>query len=139
MDLDVDGKGFTLENLKTKVEGEVFSFHYNDYTYKDIVVTGELGKKIFNGDLKSNDPNAKLSFNGLADLSQEIKSFDFKANVEYANLNTLNFVSRDKVSEFKGKVNMEVKGSNYDNAVGKVLIKNTTYKNQDGQYKFQDF
>ncbi|WP_431157641.1 translocation/assembly module TamB domain-containing protein [Winogradskyella poriferorum] len=137
--LDLDGKGFRIDNLRTDVKGEVFSLNYNNYNYKNISVSGDLGNKIFNGLLKADDPNLKLDFNGLADFSQEIKNFDFNADVEYANLKVLNFVTRDSVSEFKGRVRMTALGSSYDNASGAINIKNTKYRNQDGEYRFEDF
>ena len=137
--LDVDGKGFTIDNLRTDVKGDVYALDYNGYSYKDIDISGDLGNKIFNGLLKADDPNLKLNFNGLVDFSQDLKKFDFKANVGYANLKALNFVTRDSISEFRGLVSMTGTGSTYDNAVGAVNIKNTTYRNQDSRYKFQDF
>ncbi|MFK7833832.1 MAG: translocation/assembly module TamB domain-containing protein [Winogradskyella sp.] len=139
LNLDVDGKGFTLDNLRTDVKGDVFVLDYNGYVYRDIKLSGDLGNKIFNGIVKAEDLNLKLDFNGLVDFSEDIKKFDFKANVGYANLNRLNFVTRDNISEFRGLVSMTARGSSYDNASGAINIKNTTYKNQDGSYNFQDF
>ena len=137
--VDVDGKGFTLDNLRTDIKGDVFSLDYNDYTYEGIVISGDLGNKVFNGRLITEDPNLQLDFNGLVDFSEEQKLFDFQANVGYADLKVLNFVDRDSISEFRGLVNMTATGSTYDNASGTVNIKNTTYKNQDGRYRFEDF
>ncbi|MCA0132629.1 translocation/assembly module TamB domain-containing protein [Winogradskyella alexanderae] len=137
--LDLDGKGFRLENLRTDVKGQVYRLNYNNYDYQNIEVSGNLGNKVFNGILRANDPNLLLDFNGLADFSKEIKNFDFNANVGYANLRTLNFVTRDSLSEFKGKVRMTARGSSYDNATGAINIKNTVYKNQDSEYRFEDF
>jgi hypothetical protein len=139
LNLDVDGKGFTIDNLRTDVKGDVFVLDYNGYTYRDISLSGDLGNKIFNGVLKTEDLNLKLDFNGLVDFSQELKKFDFKANVGYANLKVLNFVTRDSVSEFRGLVTMTARGTTYDNASGAININSTTYKNQDSNYKFQDF
>ncbi len=137
--LDLDGKGFRIDNLRTNIKGDVYSLNYNDYTYMDIKVSGDLGNKVFNGILNAEDLNLKLDFNGLADFSGEIKNFDFNADVGYANLKALNFVTRDSISEFRGKVRMTAVGSSYDNATGAINIKNTTYKNQDSQYRFEDF
>ncbi|WP_257022738.1 translocation/assembly module TamB domain-containing protein [Winogradskyella forsetii] len=139
LNLDVDGKGFTIDNLKTNVKGEIFVLDYNGYTYRDIMLSGKLGNKIFNGIVKAEDLNLQLDFNGLADFSEDQKKFDFKANVGYANLSELNFVTRDSISEFRGLVTMSAKGTTLDNAIGAINIKNTTYKNQDESYSFQDF
>ncbi|MBU2921275.1 translocation/assembly module TamB [Winogradskyella psychrotolerans] len=139
LNLDVDGKGFTIENLKTDVKGDVYVLDYNGYTYRDISLSGDLGNKIFNGIVKAEDLNLQLDFNGLVDFSEDLKKFDFKANVGYANLNKLNFVTRDSISEFRGLVTMSARGTTLDNATGAINIKNTTYKNQDKSYGFQDF
>ena len=135
----MDGKGFTIENLRTDVKGDIYVLDYNGYTYRDIALSGDLGNGIFNGIVKAEDLNLQLDFNGLVDFSEDIKKFDFKANVGYANLNKLNFVTRDNVSEFRGYVSMTATGSSLDNAAGAINIQNTTYKNQDGNYNFQDF
>lgn len=139
LNLDVDGKGFTIKNLMTSVKGEVFVLEYNGYTYEKITISGEIGNKIYNGFLTANDPNLKLDFNGLVDFSEDLKKFDFTADVSYANLNVLNFVSRDSISEFSGFVSMTGAGTTYDNASGQLNIKKTTYKNQDNNYVFEDF
>ncbi|MEO1032875.1 MAG: translocation/assembly module TamB, partial [Bacteroidota bacterium] len=49
--VDVDGKGFTIDNLRTDIKGDVYSLDYNDYTYEGIVISGDLGNKVFNGRL----------------------------------------------------------------------------------------
>lgn len=138
-DIEVDGKGFTLENLKTNITGHVFSLDYNNYNYKNIDISGQLGNKIFNGNLVSQDENLKFKFNGLADMSKEISSLDFTAEVAYANLHALNFVSKDSISIFKGDIIMDMDGSNIDDAYGKVVFNNTTYINQNDTYYFDDF
>ncbi|WP_235989285.1 translocation/assembly module TamB domain-containing protein [Psychroserpens algicola] len=137
--LDVDGKGFTINNLSTQVKGEVFHIEYNDYDYKDVDISGKLGNQIFNGFLESKDKNFKFQFNGLADLSKEIKAFDFSANVEYANLRALNFITKDSISVFRGNVTTSMKGATIDDAFGTLDFENTTYVNENDEYYFKDF
>ena len=137
--LDVDGKGFTLKNLNTNISGHVFSLDYNDYAYKDVEVSGKLGNNVFNGLLESKDENLKFKFNGLADLSKDVKAMDFTAFVEYANLRALNFIQKDSISIFKGNVVMSMKGSGIDDAYGSLTFTNTTYINQNDAYYFEDF
>lgn len=138
-DLDVDGVGFTLENLKTKIHGHVFNLNYNNYNYRNIDISGQLGNKIFNGIVVSNDDNFKFKFNGLADMSKEISALDFTAEVAYADLRALNFVKKDSISIFKGEVMIAMDASSIDDAVGKLSFKNTTYINENDTYYFEDF
>ncbi|HEX9826752.1 MAG TPA: translocation/assembly module TamB domain-containing protein, partial [Flavobacteriaceae bacterium] len=137
--LDVDGKGFTLDNLRTNVKGQVFVLDYNNYSYKNLEISGTLGNKIFNGLLISNDENFMFKFEGLADMSKDLKTLDFTANVDYANLRALNFVKNDSLSIFKGELTMSMKGSNIDDAFGSLNFKNTTYINEHDTYYFEDF
>lgn len=137
--LDVDGKGFTLENLSTQVKGQVFHIEYNNYAYEDVEISGKLGNQIFNGLLESKDKNFQFKFDGLADLSKEIKAFDFTANVEYANLRALNFITKDSISVFRGKVTTSMKGATIDDAFGTLNFENTTYVNDNDEYFFKDF
>lgn len=139
LNLDVDGSGFTKENVNTHLNGDIFSVVYNNYTYENIDVSGNLKNKIFNGKLVSNDKNLQLEFDGLANFSEEINTFDFVANVSYANLNALNFVSKDNISIFKGMVDMKMEGTTIDDAVGSIQFNKTSYKNQNDDYFFNDF
>ena len=139
LNLDVNGTGFVAETIDTKVEGDVFQIVYNDYNYSEIDVTGNVKNKIFDGKLVVNDKNLKLNFNGLVDFSEVIKKYDFEAKVDYANLKALNFIKKDSVSIFESRVKMNMNASNYDDAYGRVLFQNTSYKNQKSTYYFDEF
>lgn len=136
--LDFDGGGFDRENLNTQLKGAISRITYNNYSYSDIRLIGNLRNPLFNGYFVSNDPNLQMEFNGLVDVSKDINVYDFEASVEYADLNTLNFVNRDSISVFKGDVIMNMKGTNIDNAFGNILLLNTSYKNQNDLYYFDD-
>jgi len=136
--LNFDGGGFSREDLNTQLKGGISKITYNNYTYSDIRVIGNLRNPLFNGYFVSDDPNLEMEFNGLADLSEDINVYDFEASVEYADLNTLNFVNRDSISVFKGDVIMNMKGTTIDDAFGDILLLNTSYKNQNDLYYFDD-
>lgn len=139
LNIDVDGKGFKKENLSTQLKGEIYSINYNNYNYHNMVVNGVYKQSKFNGNLVIDDKNLQLEFNGLADLSQKVNTFDFVADVDYANLKALNFYNRDEQSEFSGVVEMKMNANTIDDAVGYIQFKNTTYINENDTYKFVDF
>lgn len=136
--LNFDGGGLTSEDLNTQLKGTISKFTYNKYTYSNIRVIGNLRTPLFNGYFVSDDPNLQMEFNGLADLSKDINVYDFEASIEYADLSTLNFVNRDSISVFKGDVIMNMKGTTIDNAFGNIMLLNTSYKNQNDLYYFDD-
>lgn len=136
--IDFDGGGFDREHLNTQLTGSISKIKYNGYTYSNIRLIGNLRNPVFNGYFVSRDPNLQMEFNGLADLSEDINVYDFEASVQYADLNTLNFVDRDSTSVFKGDIIMNMKGTDIDDAFGNILLLNTSYRNQDDLYYFDD-
>ncbi|MEN8898830.1 MAG: translocation/assembly module TamB domain-containing protein [Nonlabens sp.] len=139
LDLDVDGRGFDLDNANTILKGKVAQLDFNGYSYRNIKVNGKFKKPIFNGKFSINDPNLKMDFDGLADLSETVNTYDFEAKIEYANLNAINLFKRDSLSILKGEIVMNMKGTTLDDAVGTIDIKDASYKNQNEDYIFNDF
>jgi len=135
----VNGKGFTLNNVNTLAKGAVSSIEINKYTYQNLDVFGVIKHKVFKGKLTANDPNLKLNFDGLVDMSSKIDKYDFTASVAYADFNKINLFKRDSISKFKGNISMKMNGSNIDDAFGEILFTNTTYTNQNEKFSFKDF
>ncbi len=139
LNFDVDGKGFVTKTVNTQVKGEVFEVEYNNYKYQRVKVAGNVKNNIFDGNLIANDRNLKLNFNGLVDFSETVNKYDFEAQVDYANLNALNFIKRDSISIFESTVKMNMNASNYDDAYGKISFRKTKYKNENDTYYFDAF
>ncbi|MFI1743189.1 translocation/assembly module TamB domain-containing protein [Thalassobellus sediminis] len=139
LNFDVKGNGFLAENVNTQVKGDVFEIVYNNYNYTGVKVAGNVRNNIFDGNLIANDRNLRLNFTGLVDFSEEVNKYDFEAKVDYANLNVLNFVKKDSVSIFKSTVKMNMNASSYDDAFGKISFRNTSYKNENDTYYFNEF
>ncbi len=138
LDVNVEGKGFTAKSLNTEVIGEVYSVNFNNYNYQDIKVSGILKDQLFDGSLYCNDDNLRFDFLGLADFGEDRNDFNFRAAVDYADLNALNFL-KDSIAIFKGNVDMDVSGTNIDNVAGELNFTNTSYQNVNNTYFFEDF
>ncbi|WP_299600561.1 translocation/assembly module TamB domain-containing protein [uncultured Aquimarina sp.] len=138
-DINVDGSGFTLDNLDTKLEGDIKKLEFNGYTYTNLNVFGNLKDPVFDGKLVADDPNMKFSFNGVADISEAINNYDFVANVDHIDLHKLNIFTRDSISIFNGDVKMKMKGTGINDAFGTISFEKTLYKNQNASYYFDDF
>ena len=138
-DFVLKGKGFTLDKLQSNITGSCAIFEVNKYVYKNLNIEGFIENKIFNGSLAVLDENLKMDFKGLVNFSDDENIYDFSADIQNANLNELNFVSRDSISVFQGKVSMDMKGTNIDDVRGFLKFNNTSYKNQNDDYYFKDF
>src|SRR5690606_11066212 len=125
--------------LNTKVKGKMNNFVYNNYNYSTITVDGVMKMPYFKGYFNSNDPNLRMDFDGLVDLSSKIKNYNFKANIDYADLQELNWVKTDTFSIFTGNLSFEAKGNTLDDLDGNLSFKNVSYQNSKASYFFEDF
>lgn len=137
--LNIDGRGFTQNTVNTAVNGSIPSFNFEGYNYKNIKISGNLKNPLFNGNLIINDPNLKMDFKGLVDVSKDFNQYDFEANVEFAELNKLKLIKRDSVSVFAGKIIMDMDGTTIDNAKGTISLSETFYQNERDDFYFDDF
>lgn len=135
----VKGKGFRAESLDTEVKGKIKKIDINGYNYTGINIDGNLKYPIFDGILKSLDPNFLFDFEGVVDASKAQNTFKFKSNIKYADLYKLNFIKKDTLSIFKGNLDIDMKANTIDNAVGKISFENFSYKNSFDNYEFDDF
>jgi len=137
--LNVDGEGLTEESLNTEAKGQIETITINNYTYKNIVVDGNLKYPLFDGKLESLDPNFLFNFEGLVDASQSINRYEFTSEVKHADLYKLNFISKDTISIFKGKLKLDLDANTIDDAVGVITFEDFDYINSNERYRFQDF
>ncbi|WP_229792596.1 translocation/assembly module TamB domain-containing protein [Ulvibacter litoralis] len=138
-DVMVDGRGFTQNTVNTSVDGSISSFVFEGYDYRNILISGNLKNPLFNGKLTIDDPNLKLNFNGLVDVSKDFNQYDFEANVDFAELNKLNLIKRDSVSVFAGKIVMDMDGTTLNNVKGTINFTQTFYQNERDDFYFDDF
>jgi hypothetical protein len=138
LNIDVDGKGFSQKHLNTSLKGAVSNFVYNGYNYKNITLDGNFKLPFYKGSIKINDPNLKMNFDGLVDLSTKENKYDFQIKVDKAELHRLNFVN-DSISMFNGDIIVDAQGNSIDDMHGSIYVNNATYLNSKSTYQFNDF
>jgi len=139
MDATIIGKGFSLKDLNTKIDAKIYDYQYKGYTYTNIALQGDVNNKKFNGKLQANDPNLKLTFDGIADLSKDNYVFDFETCVEYSNFKKLHLFDRDSMSILKGDIKVDMVGNTLENMQGKIEFRSANYINEHQDYFFEDF
>lgn len=138
MTAEVDGSGFNSKNVNTSIKGKISNFGYNRYNYRNIVVDGELKSPLYRGSIIANDPNLYMDFDGAIDLSKRTPKYDFHALIDFANLRKLRFTT-DSIAVFKGDIKGSFTGTTLDNAIGEIVVNQTSYQNQNDTYLFDAF
>ncbi|MEZ4853741.1 translocation/assembly module TamB domain-containing protein [Flavobacterium sp.] len=137
--IDVDGKGFSQKFLDTKIKGEIEKMYFNQYNYTNIAIDGRMKMPYFEGYFNSNDPNLRMDFKGLIDLSSKVYNYNFTSQIDYVDLEALHLNKNDSISIFKGNIAIDSKGNSLDNLEGTIKLKNISYQNTKQQYFFTDF
>lgn len=137
--VSIDGSGLTLENISANLKGTINSLEFKNYTYKNIVIEGDIAKQIFKGKLNVKDDNIDFDFNGNVDFTQELPHLNFISTINRADLVALNFISSDKKTNFSTQLNVNVTGNNIDNLIGQINFDNTIYQKGNEVFQLKNF
>ncbi len=138
LNLSVDGRGLIDGGFNVDIEGDIDQFELNKYNYRNITVDGNFSKNRFNGKLEVDDPNAKFQFDGLVDLSSEIRQYVFSANVFYAQLYNLNINKSDTNYTGSFLINADLAGNSLDEINGNLKLLNSLFSKSNAQIQVYD-
>ncbi|MCB9251849.1 MAG: translocation/assembly module TamB domain-containing protein [Flavobacteriales bacterium] len=136
MSASVDGKGFTIQELNTKLQAQILNFTYDDYTYQNVVMDGVFEKKLFNGVFKIDDPNIRLALVGRFDLNNEMPYGDFKSQIDRVNLKTLGY-GNININELSN-IDIKFEGNDLDNMSIQTSLNNLILEKNDTLYRLGD-
>lgn len=125
---------YDFKNILTaQVKGSISDIQFYDYTYHNISIDGLLAMQKFDGNIQIQDKNLELTFHGLFDYSTDIPSFNFTANIPYANLFALHVYS-DTVSILSLQTEVDFEGIQLDNLKGYIRIPYASFTGKYGTY-----
>ena len=140
MNVNVDGEGLSLDELKATMEGKINQVAIKGYEYENVVVNGSFARKIFKGFLAVKDKNIDFDFNGFVDLGQQLPVYNFTSNVNYAKLEALNLIvpKNNFTTIFSAKLKVDIKGDNVDNIVGNAILSDVKYVDTEDSIYVKD-
>lgn len=130
----ITGSSFTVDKLKTTLDGNISSIEFNNYTYSNILTNGTFQKKYFSGEVKINDPNLNFTSNVEIDLSKPQPSFNILGDLVNSNLYALHFMKENM--ELTGLLDVNFSGTNIDNFLGTAKFLNANIQSQDTKLSF---
>jgi hypothetical protein len=137
LNTEIKGKGLSLRSLNADVQGQILNINYNNYSYKDIKLNGNIKEKLFSGLLTSKDPNANFDFNGKINFKNKVPEMDFISTVNNIDLKKLNFTTQE--AKIATQILINLKGDNLNNLTGSVNFDGTEYENSAKKYKISTF
>ncbi|WP_343532709.1 translocation/assembly module TamB domain-containing protein [Pedobacter sp.] len=132
-ELYIKGRGTEIKELNEELKGQISYLDFKGYRYRNININGTFQKKFFDGNLKINDKNVQLDFDGGVNLNPTLPVFNFKANIRNAKLKTLKLYKDSLKVDAIFSTNFS--GTNLDNIQGRLLLQEITLNNLRGIYK----
>lgn len=133
MDVKLDGSGLSADSITTLVEGTIRQVTYNSYRYEQIQMDGTINGQSFEGTAGIDDENIKFSFNGSVDINDSIPEYRFELLLDTISLQALNLSS--DIFNMSAKINANLTGSNLDNIVGQLKVKDIFMTKQEKSVK----
>lgn len=127
MNGEINGQGFDLNSLNTKVNATVKRIDIDGTTYHDLTINGLVANKKFDGIFVSQDEKLALNFNGKLDLSGKQPSYNFNSRFLSIDLQKMG-ITKDPIIA-SGLATLNFTGDNIDNFTGSALLKNISIKN----------
>ena len=124
----INGSGLNSETLLANLTGEIDTLNFRHYKYHKVNLEGSISKKKFEGNIKINDENIYLDFNGIIDYSDANRpKMDFASVIKHAYLNRLNLVNRDSISKLSTSMRVNLEGDMVDSLRGEIHLDSSEY------------
>lgn len=133
-DLNVDGKGLNLDEIKTKVQGRIDSLEFRDNPINTIYVDAFVNERKFEGNLHLSDNLIQANFSGLVDFDSIHPIFDFNTKLKDVKLSQLGLIDANPDASLSSQISMNFKGSSIDDFEGEVLVDSTEFFYSDRDY-----
>lgn len=134
----IEGAGLALDDIAANMQGKIHKFTFRNYAYSKIDVDGYVENKLFQGNLKSNDPGVMLDFNGKVNYRGQTPVYSFEALLFHLDPDLLNLMEFEKYTSIAADISCEVSGSNLDDMKGTLDINDAIYCYGDSIYEFYD-
>ncbi|MGK6350809.1 translocation/assembly module TamB domain-containing protein [Parapedobacter sp. DT-150] len=127
-DLTVDGRGFAINDIDSKVAGDLHFLDFRGYRYRNIDLLGTFVDRQFTGDIGVNDPNLQLQFAGGINFNPEWPEYAFSAEVAHAHLPNLGFYPKAQVVIGGATLVSNFKGNTLNNIHGDIALRDVHFR-----------
>lgn len=138
MDVAVTGSYSANTPLLANLKGNISKLTLRNYPYQNIQINGVLSNKRFDGEIKIDDPNLNMEFEGLIDMVADLPKYDFRVQIIDANLFALNISDADPEYHASFLFKANATGRNIDELNGEFNLLNSLFSKTDRQIQIYD-
>lgn len=125
----MNGEIFDDGNINfNHIEGEISRFDFNDYKYKNIVLSeASFTDQVFSGIIDISDENLEMTYKGFMDFNTQ-QQFDFDVDIHRAQLNKLHWIDSDSLITLSTIFQTNLSGSDINNYSGDISLQSLLYQ-----------
>jgi hypothetical protein len=138
-DMDLDASRPVNGRFSGEVIADIQDFDYKKYRYDHIIVAGNFKEDEFNGSIEIDDPNGKLSANGLFKNNAENSVFNFAASLSEFKPDKLFLTDKYKNPNISFTIGANFTGNAIDNFEGQIDIDNLLFYTQPDSFTIKSF
>jgi translocation and assembly module TamB len=117
----IDGTGFKMQDLDSRVDLTVSEFNYGGYVYQNFKLDGTVKKYFFSGKALFNDKNLDFELKGELDYTGDIPSYVLTVDLRNADLKALHLT--DRQLKARGTLDVKIKTTDFKIINGSIAIR----------------
>ncbi|MCL2132413.1 MAG: translocation/assembly module TamB domain-containing protein, partial [Lentimicrobiaceae bacterium] len=130
----IKGKGLSVKDMDLGIDAAVSVVEFKNHPVENIVLTGNLLSKQFEGLVKCDDKDFDLDFLGNIDFNQEKPIYNFDLDVRAINLSSFQLFRPDSNVVVSAKIKADLLGNNIDSIQGSLMVENFIYTENDSNF-----
>ena len=134
-DVEFEGEGSSINDLKTKFKGNINQISYNGISYKNTEINGQIDEKIVSCMIENYGIEYEFKINTTVNLQNKTPSITATADVEKINFKLGLKDSTDNIVAFEG--DLKLTGNSINTLEGKINLEQFEYSRNGKKYPFK--
>lgn len=128
----VSGTGLDPKTANVVIKGRIYKAEYNKYTYRDLVLNGNIKRSVFVAEAKMKDPNLTFDLASSGDFGGKYPAVKLKLNMDIADLEKLNLHAGPM--KIRGNIDADIQTLDADYLNGIVSLHHVMFANENGEF-----
>ncbi|MCY4779748.1 translocation/assembly module TamB domain-containing protein [Sphingobacterium sp. UT-1RO-CII-1] len=139
LDINFDGKGLAINDIKLTANGKLNNLDFNKYTYEQVDFDTEIDERIFYANVAVNDPSARLHIDSKISWKDNAPIHSFSSHIDLLDLKTSNLLNKDSITLTNSIVHAQLTGSALNSITGEIVSDQIHFNTSHGNFTIRDF
>ena len=133
--INLSGKLPTEGDITIEAEGNIDQFDYNGYQFQNIAVNGLYSSDDIHGTLSIDDPNLRLSVDGIMKRIGDTENVQVEAHLDQFSPQAMHLSDKWGNARFAANLKADIMGSSTNDAVGSIDLTDLSMVSENSNYK----